>query len=77
MYIYLYLSILKETFIIWGIQGIMYIYMYLSILKEAFNLKNFSKIERELLLKEAFNLNIYIYIYIYMYLAQSVKFKEL
>ena len=52
----MYLSILKETFIIWGIQGIIYIYiynMYLSILKEAFNLKNFSKIERELLLKEA------------------------
>ena len=33
----MYLSILKESFIIWGIQGIMYIlYMYLSILKEAF-----------------------------------------
>ena len=37
MYIYMYLSILIQTFIIWGIQGIMYIYnMYLSILKEAF-----------------------------------------
>ena len=36
VYIYMYLLILKEAFIIWGIQGIMYIYMYLSILKEAF-----------------------------------------
>ena len=32
MYIYLYLAILKETLIIWGIQGS----MYLSILKGAF-----------------------------------------
>ena len=35
----MYLLILKEAFIIWGIQGIMYIpiyIMYLSILKEAF-----------------------------------------
>ena len=35
----MYLLILKEAFIIWGIQGIMYLpiyIMYLSILKEAF-----------------------------------------
>ena len=39
LYIYMYLLILKEAFIIWGIQGIMYLpiyIMYLSILKEAF-----------------------------------------
>ena len=56
MYIYVSFNIERDFYYLGDSGNYIYIYiynMYLSILKEAFNLKNFSKIERELLLKEA------------------------
>ena len=53
MYIYVSFNIERDFYYLGDSGNYVYIYMYLSILKEAFNLKNFSKIERELLLKEA------------------------
>ena len=74
----MYLSILKETFIVWGIKGIMYIYnMYLLILNEAFITLGIVFGIMYIYLYVSFNIKrgfYYLrdsvnYVYIYMYLS--------
>ena len=55
----MYLSILKEAFIIWGIQGIMYIYVSFNIKRGFFYLGG-----------SFWN---YVYIYPYLYVSFNIK----